>query len=102
MIVIGPKCKEDFSTTATLSAILHFSKTVPSKSCHSHQKHPDRLYGAINVISYGYRKPFPWGWCGRSVTVITHLHLVPKLSVTGAITPILHASSQRIWDQICF
>jgi len=60
MVVIGPKCKDDFRTTATLSPILHFSKTAPSKSCHSHQKHPDRLYGAVSY-STGTGDPSPGG-----------------------------------------
>jgi hypothetical protein len=32
--------------------------------------------------------PFPWGWSGRGVKLTTHLHLVPKPSMRGAISPL--------------
>jgi hypothetical protein len=40
--------------------------------------------------SNGYWGLFPRRWSGRGVKVTTHLHLVPRLRMQGAIPPPLH------------
>jgi hypothetical protein len=38
---------------------------------------------------------FPRGWSGRGVKFTTHLHLVPRLRMRGAMPPLLHECSWR-------
>jgi hypothetical protein len=38
---------------------------------------------------------FLWGWSGRSVKLTTHLHLVPRSRMRGAIPPLPYTSSWR-------
>jgi len=53
--------------------------------------HPDQLWGPPSLLSNGYQGLF-WGKNGLGVTLTTHLHLVPKLRMHGAI-PSLHQIS---------
>jgi hypothetical protein len=45
-----------------------------------------------------YQVIFPWSWSGRSVKLTTHLHLVPRSRMHGAIPP-LH---QHAFMNNCF
>jgi hypothetical protein len=49
---------------------------------------PGRLWGPPSLLSNGYQELFPWGYSGRGVKMITHLHLVPKSRMRGAINPL--------------
>jgi len=44
---------------------------------------PDWLWGPLN----GYRGFFPPGWSDRTVNLITHLLIVPRSRISGAIPP---------------
>jgi len=51
---------------------------------------PDLLWGPISLLSNSYR-----GWSGRGVNLTTHLHLVPRSRMHGAIPPLPNTSSWR-------
>jgi hypothetical protein len=42
------------------------------------------LCGPHSILQNVYRDLFPQGWCGRSVNLTTHLHLVSRLWMHGA------------------
>jgi hypothetical protein len=56
---------------------------------------PDRLWGPPSLLSNGYLGIFLRDLGGRGVKLTTHLHLVPKLRIRGAIPPLHHTSSWR-------
>jgi hypothetical protein len=48
---------------------------------------PDRLWDPPSLLYNGYRGSFSRGVkCGRGVTMITHPHLVPRLSMSRSYT----------------
>jgi len=49
---------------------------------------PDRLWGSRSKLLNGYRM-----WSGRVVKLTTHLHLVQRLRMFGAIPPFPNTSS---------
>jgi len=50
-------------------------------------KHPDRLWGLPSFLFTGYRIPPPprGGYGGQDARLSTHLHLLPRLRICGAI-----------------
>jgi hypothetical protein len=46
---------------------------------------PDRLWGPTQTLIHWVRGFFPWAWSGRGVKLTIHLHLVPRLWMSGAI-----------------
>jgi hypothetical protein len=48
---------------------------------------PDRLCVPHNFLYNGSRA-FPWEWRGRDVSLATHLHLEPRLKMSGALPPL--------------
>jgi hypothetical protein len=57
-------------------------------TCISFLQRSDRLGGSPTVVSNGNRVLFPLGLSDRSVTLITHLYLVPTLRMIGPIPPV--------------
>jgi len=51
---------------------------------------PDRPCGPPSLLAEG---SFPGGQRGRVVELSTDLHLVPKLGIRGALSPLTHTSS---------
>ena len=85
------KYKTDSVITAPYLAI----KYVPSilypgrgKIFPSSSKRPDWLWGPLSLLFSGYRGRIPRGLSDRGVRLITHLHLVLRFRIIGAI-PIL-------------
>jgi len=56
---------------------------------------PDRLWDPPTLLSSGYQWLFPWGYSGRGVKLITHLHLVSKSRMHGAIPLLPQTPSWR-------
>ena len=47
-------------------------------------KRPHRLWGPPHLLSSGIQRSLPWGkWPGRETS--THLHLIPRLRMCGAV-----------------
>jgi len=44
-----------------------------------------RHWGLPSLLSGGYRRPFHRGQSERGVKLTTHLHLVPRLRMRGAV-----------------
>jgi len=51
---------------------------------------PDRLWGPPSLLGL-----FPWGGNGRGVKLTTHLHVMPRLGMRGAMPPLPNTSSWR-------
>jgi hypothetical protein len=49
---------------------------------------PERLWSPPILLSKGYQGLFRWGWNGRGVKLTTHLQLVPRSRMSGAISPL--------------
>jgi hypothetical protein len=65
----------------------------------STQKHPDRLWGPLFLFFIVYRKIFPRGSNDRDVKVVTRLHPLSWLSMTGAyLSP--HMSPWRVQRRV--
>jgi hypothetical protein len=54
-----------------------------------------RLWGPFILLSSGYRRLFSQGQSGRGVKLTTHLHLVPRLLMRGAVPPLPQTYSWR-------
>lgn len=54
---------------------------------------PDCLGGSPSLPSNGYRMLFPQGKSDRSVKLLNHHYLVPRLRIHGVIPTLSHASS---------
>jgi hypothetical protein len=48
---------------------------------------PDWLWSPPSLLYNGYYQGL-WGWSGRGVKLTTHLHLVPRSRMRGAIPPL--------------
>jgi hypothetical protein len=46
---------------------------------------PDCFWDLPSLLPKGYHDLFPWGQSGRGMKLTTHLHLVPKSRMRGAI-----------------
>jgi hypothetical protein len=64
-------------------------------SIFSPSRSPDRLWGPLSLLSYGYRGLFPPGKSGRGMKLITHLQLVLKSRKCESIHPLPHTPSWR-------
>jgi hypothetical protein len=51
---------------------------------------PERLWGPPTLLSNEYQGLLPCWSSGRGVKLTTHLHLVPRSRMRGAIPPLLH------------
>jgi hypothetical protein len=56
---------------------------------------PDRLWDPYSLVYNRYRGLFPQKWSGLDVNLSTHLHLVPRLRMTGAILQLPNTSSSH-------
>jgi hypothetical protein len=56
---------------------------------------PERLWIPSSLLSNGYRGLFPCGQSGRGVKLTTHLRLVPRSRMRGAIHLLPHTPSWR-------
>jgi len=54
----------------------------------SSPQRPDRLWGPPSILYSAYRELFPSGQSGRGMGLNTHLHLMPRLRIRGAIPPL--------------
>lgn len=74
--------------------------TIHYTSCanpaHDPRQGQDRPWGLPSILPNGYQDHIPLDSCGRSESLTTHLHLVPKLRMDGAIPPIPHIPSWRV------
>jgi hypothetical protein len=59
--------------------------SIPSRSYElfSPLPRPDQLWGPPSLLSNGH-----WGWSDLGVKLTTHLHLVPRSRMRGAIHPV--------------
>jgi hypothetical protein len=63
--------------------------------------------GPSSLLSNGYQGLFPWGQNGREVKPTTHLHLVPRSRIRGAIPPLPQYAFMawclvKHWDNFAF
>jgi hypothetical protein len=56
-------------------------------------RRPDRLWDPPNLLSNGYRGPFPRGVKRPGVKLATHLQLVPRSRKRGSINRLPHTPS---------
>jgi len=48
----------------------------------------DAFWGPPSLLSNGYQRLFPWGYSGRGTKLTTHLQLVLRSRMRGAIPPL--------------
>jgi hypothetical protein len=68
---------------------------------------PQRLWGPPSLLSNEYQSLFPWRWSVRGVKLTTHLHLVPRSRMSGAVpappnTPPWRGAQLRHRDNFTF
>jgi hypothetical protein len=66
--------------------------SIPGRSCEvfSSPPRPERVWGPLSLQFNGHQGLCLWGWSGRCVNLTTHLHLVPRSRMGGAIHPLSH------------
>jgi len=67
--------------------MLRFSSSSPPRS--------DRLWGPISLLYNGYRGLLPRGQSNQGVNLTTHLHIVSRSIMCGAVSPLPNMPSWR-------
>jgi hypothetical protein len=66
----------------------HSEESLKSKTCFCSPNRRDLLWGPTSLLFSGYRAFFPWDKAAGNVRRTTHLHLVPRLRMDGAVPPL--------------
>jgi len=53
----------------------------------------DQMWGTPSLLSCEYWGLFPWGYSGWGMKLINHFHLVPRLRICEALSPLPFTSS---------
>ena len=87
-----------------LRALPHFSyqeKVQCSRYATALRARRWRISGSISGL-FSSRKHADRIWCLGGYQMVSHLHLVPSLRMSGAISPLPHMRSWRAQGQLCF
>jgi hypothetical protein len=74
-------------STGLQTGRLRFSCSIPGRGWEffSSPPCPEQLWGPPSLLSNGYQGFFPLGQSSQGVKLTTHLHLVPRSQMSGAI-----------------
>jgi hypothetical protein len=51
-------------------------------------KVPNQFWGPLSLLFNGYQWRFLWVYSGRDVKLNTHLHLLPRVGMSGPVPPL--------------